>query len=325
MNIRLSNFYSIDFLCDAYQNGPRLAYFKTSSVAPIGDGGIEATSYEAAKNAVKRDPAPTLQGCVEYTLITDGSAVFIVNGEKIAVKKGDFVFLQTEETSLAEASDDLSFLSVGVLSIDFTFDQTRAFACDDRFAEFLFYFQAIERELKTQSGGYKKMLRSLFACLHILLKRRAADEPRKPQEKKPAKSLLNAALPAKKFIDAHFAQELDLKFLSGICGITQQHLIKQFKLLTGRSPHQYLNRIRVMAAANLLLSKTENVKDVSEKVGFQESHSFLYTFKKLLGMTPVEFRKKYESDPAVGLAQAKFTVMKKDAETDADELPDQEA
>ncbi|MBQ4268352.1 MAG: helix-turn-helix domain-containing protein [Clostridia bacterium] len=324
MNIRLSNFYSIDFLCDAYQNGPRLAYFKANFNANSHVDGIETTSYETSKNDLKRNPAPVLSSCVEYTLIKNGTAVFSVGDKKFRVEKGDFIFLHPEETSLLEASDDLSFLSVGVLSVDFTYEKSPSFACEELYPDLLFFFEAIERELKTQSGGYKKMLRSLFSCLHILLKRRAADEPRKLQEKKPAKAVLNAALPAKKFIDAHFAQELDLKFLSGICGITQQHLIKQFKLLTGHSPHQYLNRVRVLAAANILVSKTENIRDVSEKVGFQEPHSFLYTFKKLLGVTPVEFRKKYESDPIAGLTQAKFTVMKKKAEQDADEQPDQE-
>jgi AraC-like DNA-binding protein len=158
------------------------------------------------------------------------------------------------------------------------------------------------------------MLRSLFSCFHVLIKRHAAVLTEKPREKKPVKTNANAALPAKKFIDTHYAQELDLKFLSGICGVTQQHLIKQFKLLTGTSPHQYLNRARVLAAANLLLSKSTksvNVKDVSEKVGFQDPHSFLYTFKKLLGKTPIEFRKTYLKDPVTGLTYAKFATAKK--------------
>lgn len=299
MNLRLSNFYSINFLCEAYPNGPKLAYFKAEKPAK--------TPFNAHL------PVP-LQGAMEYSLIASGNAVANVNGVKKPVQSGDLLFLQAGSAPFEETTDDFSFFTLGILDIDFSFDETSVFATDTIFPDCLFYCQTIEKELKIQAGGYKKMLRSLFSCLHVLIKRHAAVLPEKTREKKPVKANANAALPAKKFIDTHYAKELDLKFLSGICGVTQQHLIKQFKLLTGTSPHQYLNRARVLAAVNLLLSKSAksiNVKDVSEKVGFQDPHSFLYTFKKLLGKTPLEFRKTYLTNPVTGLTYAKIAVSKK--------------
>jgi len=94
---------------------------------------------------------------------------------------------------------------------------------------------------------------------------------------------------AKLFIDSHFADKIDLDNISDEACFSKFHFIRLFKSLYGRTPHNYLIKVRI-ENAKLLLSEGYSVFDVCQMVGFDSPTSFAGAFKKGVGKTPSVFQ-----------------------------------
>ena len=66
-----------------------------------------------------------------------------------------------------------------------------------------------------------------------------------------------------------------------------------FKKETGMNFSDYLKKIRIDNAKNMLLNTEQTVEDISYAVGYSDIKYFSRLFKKLTGVTPTEFRKLY--------------------------------
>jgi AraC-like DNA-binding protein len=94
---------------------------------------------------------------------------------------------------------------------------------------------------------------------------------------------------AKLFIDAHFADRLDLDNIADQAHFSKFHFIRLFKSIYGSTPHHYLIKVR-MEQARILLAGDSTVLDTSQLVGFDSATSFTAVFKKYAGKTPSEFQ-----------------------------------
>lgn len=102
---------------------------------------------------------------------------------------------------------------------------------------------------------------------------------------------------AKLFIDSHFADKIDLDNISDEACFSKFHFIRLFKSLYGRTPHNYLIRVRI-ENAKLLLSEGNSVFDVSQMTGFDSPTSFAGAFKKAVGQTPSVFQEEQRARQA---------------------------
>ena len=93
------------------------------------------------------------------------------------------------------------------------------------------------------------------------------------------------------YIDEHYAETLTNKSLAMHFGFHPNYLNSLIKQATGTSLHQYLIRIRLLHAAEMLESGQYLVNEVSELVGFQDSGHFSRLFKVAMGATPSEYVK----------------------------------
>lgn len=95
---------------------------------------------------------------------------------------------------------------------------------------------------------------------------------------------------AKLFIDSHYADPIDLDNISDQAHFSKFHFIRLFKLIYGKTPNNYLIKIR-MDNAKILLAKGHSVLETSSMVGFDSPTSFTGKFKKTTGQTPSTFQK----------------------------------
>jgi len=93
---------------------------------------------------------------------------------------------------------------------------------------------------------------------------------------------------AKLFIDAHYADKIDLRSIADEAYFSRFHFIRQFKNIYRRTPHQYLIFVRVENAMALLKAGIA-VSDVCYAVGFESLSSFSRLFKRMVGTAPSEY------------------------------------
>ncbi|MCQ6560658.1 AraC family transcriptional regulator [Paenibacillus mendelii] len=88
--------------------------------------------------------------------------------------------------------------------------------------------------------------------------------------------------------------DLGLARMADTLEVSPQYLNTLFRKSWGISPYQYLVQFRIQKSKELLLSERgRTVKGISAAVGFQDDSHFVHTFRRLAGMTPVQFRKQY--------------------------------
>lgn len=76
------------------------------------------------------------------------------------------------------------------------------------------------------------------------------------------------------------------------CNISTAQFINVFKSTTGYSPYQYLTRARISYAKELLLFSDFGISEIGQLCGYDEPNYFTRVFKKSVGLTPSEFKKK---------------------------------
>ena|SRR5689334_6978247 len=90
---------------------------------------------------------------------------------------------------------------------------------------------------------------------------------------------------AKLFIDANFAEPIDVNNIADEAFFSQFHFIRLFKKIYGKTPHEYLRVVRIEKAIELFRAG-HPVSEVCYAVGFQSLSSFSGLFKKLVGSSP---------------------------------------
>ena len=95
---------------------------------------------------------------------------------------------------------------------------------------------------------------------------------------------------AKMFIDAHFAEDIDVDNIADEASFSKFHFIRTFKSIYGITPGQYLIARR-MDKAQDLLKEGKSVTEACFQVGFRSITTFCGLFKKTVGKKPLQFRK----------------------------------
>jgi two-component system response regulator YesN len=101
---------------------------------------------------------------------------------------------------------------------------------------------------------------------------------------------------AKDYIESHLSNsELTLKLVSEEVGMSYTYFSHLFKQLTNESFSDYVNKVRIRKAKELLESSELRVFEVAFAVGFKDPHYFSQCFKTMYGLSPTEYKKKHSN------------------------------
>ncbi len=95
---------------------------------------------------------------------------------------------------------------------------------------------------------------------------------------------------AKQFIQEHHAEELSLGTVAKTVHTSIFYFCKLFRKVTGINFTEYVSRVRIEKAKNLLLNPNLRISEIAYEVGFQSLTHFNRVFKKLIGQSPTEYR-----------------------------------
>lgn len=100
----------------------------------------------------------------------------------------------------------------------------------------------------------------------------------------------------RRYIDEHYAEAPDLQAIARRFKVSHFHLAHRFKVAVGCSPIHYLIRRRVGEAQSLLIHTELSITEIAERVGYRYPSHFNTAFKKLVGVTPGDYRRRYLND-----------------------------
>ena len=92
---------------------------------------------------------------------------------------------------------------------------------------------------------------------------------------------------------ADLATNLDLHTIAAESGYSRTHFLRTFRASTGYSPHQWLTHLRIEEAKTLLQKASNSLIDIALDCGFSSHGHFSNTFRRIVGVTPREYRRDF--------------------------------
>lgn len=148
--------------------------------------------------------------------------------------------------------------------------------------------QSICQEQKEQRFGFEPLKVTRLQELIVLLKRVQICQFELLQEQSSWKEELIGTVLTQ--IDNDLAREMDFEGIAHKQGITLSYFRMVFKEITGMPPTDYLNRVRILRALELLQTCDAPVSEIAAKVGIYDANYFSRLFKKVTGYPPRYFK-----------------------------------
>ena len=101
------------------------------------------------------------------------------------------------------------------------------------------------------------------------------------------------------YIEEHFKENVTVNALADLHATNRRTLERRFRTATGNSIIQYLQRVRVESAKQILERETANVTESMYAVGYNDPKAFREVFKKYVGISPLDYRKKFSDAVAL--------------------------
>jgi transcriptional regulator GlxA family with amidase domain len=98
---------------------------------------------------------------------------------------------------------------------------------------------------------------------------------------------------AQEYIENNFQDKITIDQLASLLAIGRRNLERRFKKATSNTVVEYIQRVKMEAAKKELESARKNINEVMYEVGYSDNKAFRTTFKKITGLSPIQYRNKY--------------------------------
>ena len=105
---------------------------------------------------------------------------------------------------------------------------------------------------------------------------------------------------AQEFIENNFSEKITVDELCGKFAIGRRTFERRFKKATNNTVVEYMQRVKIEAAKRSFESSRKNINEVMFDVGYTDTKAFRTVFKKITGLTPIEYRNKYNKQEMTG-------------------------
>jgi len=143
-----------------------------------------------------------------------------------------------------------------------------------------------------KGGGRLAALGAIYSILGLLLREKnPSGGELHARERMAGDSKMKAVL---QWIEENYAEPVSLEGLAAVAGMNPHYFCEFFKRYTRRSPIDYLNLYRIDSACRMLKVSGCPVTEAAFACGFNDLSYFVKTFKKYKGVTPRQYRRRFE-------------------------------
>ena len=230
----------------------------------------------------------------ELFYVLRGSGRFLVEEEEFPVKENDLIIINPNvpHTEMSRQNSPLEYIVLGVDGISFSFrrsdtlDNYHIFNFQEKRTELLYCLRELLEEAEKEKPYHDRICQNLLEVLIIHILRNANFSI----SVIPSKKANIACGLAKRYIDAHYSDPITLQDLADLTHVNKYYLAHIFTEDYGMSPINYLINRRIDKSKALLVNTNHSISQIAAFTGFSSQSYFSQTFKKLIGLTPNDYR-----------------------------------
>ncbi len=153
----------------------------------------------------------------------------------------------------------------------------------------------IRSELPASSPRARLAVKTYLKMLLMLLVNQYASYAGTVETFQRQQRSLDRLLPLFSYLGENCGNAIHVREAARICGMSESHFMSFFKRVTGLSFMKYLNYYRVERAQMRLANTDESMASISQEMGFCDQSYFGMVFRRVVGMTPVAYRRRSRS------------------------------
>lgn len=209
-----------------------------------------------------------------------------------------------EHTESSIPSNPLEYIALGISGVDLIFDpqgqHCSVLNYRESRSEIVALLRMLISEASRQPNGWDNVCQHLLVVLLSLLLRHTHFTLNIEQGLHTNKE----CAAARRYIDEHFAEPIDLDILANITHVNKYYLAHAFKREYGISPINYLIERRIRESKYLLEHTDYALSQIAHFLGISSSSYFSQSFRRSTGQSPTEYRKQVREAASQGSARA---------------------
>jgi transcriptional regulator GlxA family with amidase domain len=108
-----------------------------------------------------------------------------------------------------------------------------------------------------------------------------------------------AVLKAQEYIEKNIHDRITIDELAAVATMGRRSFERRFRQATNNSVLEYIQRVKIESAKRQFETSRKNINEVMYDIGYTDTKAFRDLFKKITGLTPVEYRNKYNKQPVL--------------------------
>ena len=263
---------------------------------------------------VKQNESPHTHDFIEIVYIAEGTGRHYIDNTLYNVKKGDILFINYKQLHAYAASDKMiqynilltpkfisetlndnesindvfAFLSLG--SFDYIANEEKQVISFKglEMLEVDSIVQNMEREFLCKYDGYQAVLKSYMQVLFFKIIRKIQDViPVDVRE-----CISSTLLEVLNYVEKNLSKKISISELANKSFYSPQYFSRAFKQCYGKTLTEYIIEERMKKAMELLKESDMSVEHIAHEVGYTDRSRFYKVFKRAIGITPGEYRRK---------------------------------
>lgn len=242
----------------------------------------------------------------EITYVQEGSGEYSVNGQNYVMNEKDLIIFNNVEPHGWTVSTDEMKVIVVTFSPDLVSDPGNVFSGEyirpfiERGSTFKNRVDAKDKnavviaeivkdifmEYENKNEGYQSMIKADILRILTYLARHYELKEQDPVQKKNITKLE----PVLNYINSHYTEEITLEECAGLLYMSPNYFSTFFKKVTGKTYIEYIIKLRLKRAEELLYTSDSNISDIALECGFRNISNFYRLYKKYKGEVPKRMR-----------------------------------
>lgn len=247
----------------------------------------------------------------EITYVQEGQGNYSVNGQEYMMKPGDIIIFNNVEAHGWKLMGEDMKLLVMIFSPEFVAEKLSVFDSEylkpfvergSNFKNRIGSEEPVSHEIRKgireiyaewqqQKEGYPLMIKANILRILTMLIRTYQDESKSGEMLKEKKSAMKRLEQAISYIDHHYSEKITLDEVAAAAYMSSNYFSSYFRKVTGISFSEYVTRIRISHARELLRDTDKSVTEIAMECGFHNISNFYRLYKKQVGKPPRDEKK----------------------------------
>lgn len=244
----------------------------------------------------------------EITCVQRGRGNYFVNGQEYTMDKGDIIIFNNVEPHGWKLLDEDMELLVMIFSPEFVAEKLSFFDSGylkpfvergSNFKNRIGYEEPVSHEIRKgireiyleweeKKDGYHLMIKANILRILTMLIRAYQDESKSDEMLKEKKNSMKRLEQAFQYINSHFCEKITLEEAAGAAFMSPSYFSTYFRKVTNISFSEYVTRLRISHARELLKKTDRSVTDIAMECGFNNISNFYRLYKRHTGHPPRE-------------------------------------